>query len=146
MIELYDKRSGDVKGGCRCSPGDTPPTAFPTVVIPRDKMLRCSAFYGPGGNKECVRESGYNDYQWVTCASNSYLREKTNGSYVCTFGSYCPLNCMIELCDIQYGDVKRSCQCFPGDVPPRTFPTVVIPTAKCFNAVHFPGLVDTKNA
>ena len=121
MVELYDKHSGDVKGICQCSPGDTPPRTLPTAAINSEKMLQCSADSGPGGHKECVKESGYNDYQWVTCASDSYVREKSSGSYRCLIGSYCRFTCMTEVYHRSSGDVKGICQCSPGDIPPTAF-------------------------
>ena len=126
MVELYDKRSGDVKGICQCSPGDTPPRTLPTAAIIREKMLQCSPYSGPGGRRECIKESGYNDYQWVTCASDSYVRERSNGNYQCLDESYCTFSCMVELYDKRSGDVKGICQCSPGDTPPRTLPTAAI--------------------
>ena len=82
----------------------------------------CYAYTGPDGrSKECKKESGYNDYQWVTCGSNSYVRRHTNGRYQCLFGSYCTLNCMIEVYGKSSGNVKGSCRCRPGDIPPDVF-------------------------
>ena len=130
MIEVYGKSSGDVKGICQCSPGeipprtlltDIPPRTLPTTAIIREKMLQCSAFSGPGGHKECIKESEFDDYQWVTCASDSYVREKSSGSYRCLIGSYCRFTCMTEVYHRSSGDVKGICQCSPGDTPPTTF-------------------------
>ena len=115
MLEVYSKESGDVTGSCRCSPGDTPPSAFPTVVT----RTKCDAFFGPDGSKECKKVSGYDDYQCVTCASDSYVKEKSNNRYHCLFGLYCLFNCMIELYDKSSGDVNENCRCSPGDSPPE---------------------------
>ena len=120
MLEVYGKESGDVTGSCKCSPGDTPPSAFPTVVT----RTKCTAFFGPGGSKECKKVSGYDDYQWVTCASDSYVKEKSDNKYHCLIGLYCLFNCMIELYGKSSGKVYDNCRCSPGDTPPRIFPTL----------------------
>ena len=83
---------------------------------------KCYAFSGPSGeSKECRKMSGYNDYQWVRCASNLYVKEKSNRRYKCMFGLYCTFNCMVELFDKHHGDVYDSCRCTPGAPPPRTY-------------------------
>ena len=113
MIEYYGKHSGDVKGICKCGLSRNTTTT-------KDE-LECDPYLGAGGRKNCIKEPEYNDYQWVTCASSSYVREKSNGKYRCRRGSYCSFHCMVELYDKQSGDAYDSCRCYPGDPPPRTY-------------------------
>ena len=45
----------------------------------------CDAFSGPDGARLCVKVDGYDDYQWVTCRTDDYLRTTSGGRHRCLF-------------------------------------------------------------
>ena len=79
------------------------------------EAAQCYAFLGPDGARQCVKQSGYNDYQWITCRRDSYVRQKTNHKYGCLNPShfYCLFPCMLEVYGNSGGSVYGSCRCSP---------------------------------
>ena len=111
MKEKYGESGGEIKSQCQC----LTPKKITTVATTLKPLCKT-------GSKECRKRARYNDYQWVTCASDSYVNRKTNGKYYCPLGyEYCNFNCMIEVYDKHSGDVTGGCRCSPGDLPPETF-------------------------
>ncbi len=73
----------------------------------------CSPYTGPSGAKQCIKLSSYNDYQWATCHTDSYIKVKTGGSHHCAnrFNTYCLYQCMLDKYGKSFGDVYSSCRC-----------------------------------
>lgn len=81
---------------------------------------RCDPDDGPSGVYDCVPLKGYDLPQYATCLTNSYAEMKTNYRYACEenlFGirpTYCWYQCMVELHDMDNGQVYNDCACTPG--------------------------------
>lgn len=75
----------------------------------------CDSSTGPSGVIECVKLSNpyYNDYQWATCLTNAYIKEKTKNKFQCVYSSatYCWYQCMVEFHEISSGSVYDDCKC-----------------------------------
>ncbi|XP_063401949.1 uncharacterized protein LOC134686203 [Mytilus trossulus] len=77
----------------------------------------CDRDTGPSGVTECFQSTTYyNAYQWGTCLTDVYIKEKTKGKYQCSDRSrtYCYYQCMIELHDVESGSVYDDCKCENG--------------------------------
>ena len=98
----------------------------------------CDADNGPDGARQCVKLSGYNDYQWLTCRTNSYIKLKTNGKHYCTDQSrtYCRYQCMLDKYEESSGDVYSSCQCSGSQKVTYSFAYVVLLAAVSFLLVR----------
>ena len=85
--------------------------------ISNTEAATCSPFQGPSGARECVRFSGYNDYQWATCQTDSYIKSTTGNRHSCRNQNhiYCWYQCMIGTYGTDSGDVLSSCRCTPGE-------------------------------
>ncbi|XP_068695635.1 uncharacterized protein [Montipora foliosa] len=84
---------------------------------------RCHRLFGPSGGTACLELNG--QYQWVTCAKDSYVERQSGHKLTCSnFQTYlyCWYQCMSEVSDQSYGDVKRSCKCTPGEKIWRPLP------------------------
>ena len=111
MVEKYGITSGVVNDTCRCSPSSPASTGSP------GKMGQCNAYRGPNGARQCIKISGYTDYQWATCRRDSYLKSTSGGKHHCLNRSstYCLYQCMLEKYDESSGEVLSSCRCTPTD-------------------------------
>jgi hypothetical protein len=98
----------------------------------------CDADNGPDGARQCVKLSGYMDYQWLTCRTNSYIKLKTNGKHYCTDQSrtYCRYQCMLDKYEESSGDVYSSCQCSGSQKVTYSFAYVVLLAAVSFLLVR----------
>ena len=116
MVEMYDRSSGDVFSSCRCTPVPTSSPSPPVPTISPGKTNQCHAYSGPNGARQCVKISGYTDYQWATCRTDSYLKATSGGRYNCRnpLHTYCLYQCMVEMYGQSSGDVLSSCRCTPG--------------------------------
>ena len=92
------------------------------------KAAKCDSVSGPSGAKQCARVRGYNDYQWVTCRTDLYIKLKTSGRYRCKnqFATYCRYHCMVDKYGKRSGDVYGSCQCSGSQKATYTFAFVVL--------------------
>ena len=117
MVEMYDRSSGDVFSSCRCTPVPTSSPSPPVPTISPGKTNQCHAYSGPNGARQCVKISGYTDYQWATCRTDSYLKATSGGRYNCRnpLHTYCLYQCMVEMYGQSSGDVLSSCRCTPGE-------------------------------
>ena len=96
-----------------------------TTFYTYNVAAQCNSFCGPSCGK-CLKLSGYNDYQWMTCRRNSFIRKISNNQHSCSpsLHIYCYYQCMLEVYGKESGNVTGSCQCSP----PSAFPTVVTRT------------------
>ena len=82
----------------------------------------CDPFSGPRGGRHCVKLQGYNDYQWMTCRSNIYIKLISRNKHQCAFSfvTYCYYQCMLEKYGKESGAVTGSCRCSsgPNSTPP----------------------------
>jgi hypothetical protein len=110
--------------------GNVKSTVKPKVV--------CDADNGPDGARQCFKLSGYMDYQWITCRTNSYIKLKTNGKHSCTDQSrtYCFYQCMLDKYEESSGDVYGSCQCSGSQKVTYSFAYVVLLAAVSFLLVR----------
>lgn len=91
----------------------------------------CNWLFGPAGPVTCIKISGYLDYQWATCLTNRYIKQKSNGNHECrsSVASYCYYQCMVEVYSKNDGFVYPKCRCDPKG---RQVSTPTLP-AKCFS-------------
>ena len=85
----------------------------------------CNRYYGPPGTTRCIRLIGYlNQYQWATCLTNSYIKQKSGHRHSCVDSSatYCWYQCMVEVYHQNYGFVRSGCKCTPGEVIGSSLP------------------------
>jgi hypothetical protein len=98
-----------------------------TCYIRYTEAAECDAFSGPSGARQCAKQLGYNyDYQWATCRTNSYIKQKTKGKYECRDQSrtYCLYPCMLDTYGKTSGDVYSSCRCSPNTASQRAMYSV----------------------
>ncbi len=98
-----------------------------TCYIYNTKAAQCDPFTGPSGARQCVKISGYNDYQWATCRTDSYIRAKTLGIHLCQniVDTYCLYQCMVAMYGANGGDVYGSCRCSPNSASQKEKYTLV---------------------
>ena len=85
--------------------------------------LSCNPNSGPSGITECVELLYYNDYQWATCLTDAYIKQKSNGKYLCdNSGTYCWFQCMMETYSSLGPNIIGKCSCKPGDSPTNLAP------------------------
>ena len=80
------------------------------------EAVRCDPSFGPSGGRFCVKLTGYYDYQWATCRSDSYIKSTTGFRHQCahTLYSYCLYQCMLNQYEKSSGSVYSSCRCDPN--------------------------------
>ena len=115
MLKKYGKGEGEVNGTCKCSTERSSTTIYPlNTTQPTPFLGTCNRFTGPSGASQCVKLSGYNDYQWLTCRENLYIQHNSAGKYRCRNDvKYCRYSCMLEVHGKAIGDVNSTCQCSP---------------------------------
>jgi hypothetical protein len=102
-----------------------------TCYISYTEAAQCHPFSGPSGATQCVRLKGYNDYQWATCRTDSYIKQKTNNRHYCSIKlhTYCLYQCMLDKYELDRGDVYSRCRCSPNSASQKeiyTFAHVVL--------------------
>ena len=81
-------------------------------MIGNIKAEVCNRYTGPDGAKICIKLANYNDLQWATCRTDTYLTLKSGGSHGCQdSATYCYYQCMLEKHHAESGDVLGSCRC-----------------------------------
>ena len=70
--------------------------------------------------------SYFNQYQWATCLTNSYIKQKSGHRHRCVhpLATYCWYQCMVEVHSINSGFVTRDCSCRPGITLTGSLPSV----------------------
>ena len=83
--------------------------------INNTEAATCSPYTGPNGARQCVKISGFTDYQWATCRTDSYLKLTSGGTHHCRnqYHTYCLYQCMLEKYSRNSGLVYSSCRCTP---------------------------------
>ena len=94
----------------------------------KPKADECDAENGPDGARQCVKLQGYDDYQWATCRTDSYIKQTTNGKHYCRnpLHTYCLYQCMLDKYEESSGDVYGRCQCSGSQKATYTFAFVVL--------------------
>lgn len=86
---------------------------------------QCNRNYGPAGVIGCIRLPRYkNQYQWATCLTDTYIKQKSRHKYECAdrTAAYCWHQCMIEFHDKNFGPVTQDCSCKDaGSTTPKPF-------------------------
>ena len=132
MLEVHGKTSGDVNSTCQCSSQPKVTTRKPqpkvTTRKPSPFIGECDSFAGPSGARQCVKLQGYNQKQWVTCRTDSYIREKSNNKHKCkdVFAKYCTYHCMLEEFGKSEGDVSGICRCSASQMAIYSFAYLVV--------------------
>ena len=79
---------------------------------------------------ECIQLRSYNnEYQWGTCVTDAYMKQKSNQNHHCIdrTATYCWYQCMLEVHNKEYGSVtSASCSCTPSN--PTSYPNTLTPT------------------
>ena len=88
-----------------------------SIQIVDAEVTSCDETSGPSGVTECVLISNhYNDYQWATCLTDVYIRQRSAGNYRCERSTtYCWFQCMLEIYKSMGPRVTGKCSCKPGD-------------------------------
>ena len=79
-------------------------------------VSQCDPYTGPSGTTECIKIAAYYyQYQWATCLTNSYIKQKSGHRHECVNPSatYCWYQCMVEVYSLNSGLVRSSCSCTP---------------------------------
>lgn len=98
-------------------------------VVELGLAAQCNKWFGPAGGVECIQISRYNnEYQWATCLTDAYIRQKSNQKHVCTdpTATYCWYQCMLEENNKENGPVTSDCSCSASN--PTTYPNTLTPT------------------
>ena len=98
-------------------------------VIELGWASQCDKWSGPAGTVECVQLRSYNnEYQWGTCVTDTYVKQKSNQKHHCIdrTATYCWYQCMLEVHNKDYGSVTRNCSCTPSN--PTSYPNTLTPT------------------
>jgi hypothetical protein len=97
-----------------------------TCYISYTEAAECDASSGPNGARQCIKAFAYDDYQWATCRTNSYIKLMTNGRDYCNDQSrtYCLYQCMLDKFGKVSGDVYSSCWCSPNTASQRAMYSV----------------------
>lgn len=70
------------------------------------------------GKAECIRVGRYSGWQWSTCVSDLYIRQKSKGRHGCEGEkTRCVYQCMLEIHDLNSGEVRSPCTCSSTDQP-----------------------------
>ena len=85
---------------------------------------QCNPLTGPAGTTACVQLVGYTNYQWATCVSNNYIKEKSSHRHACVLPGaiYCWYQCMVEVHSVSNGLVTKDCSCTPGRILTSSLP------------------------
>jgi hypothetical protein len=109
-------------------PSKFAPNANPTVAVSlvalvildlslfcmAGSVYDCDPDVGPAGVNQCVLlNPNYNNYQWATCLTNSYIQRISGGLYECEnkLATYCWYQCMLETYGSEGPQVSGVCLC-----------------------------------
>ena len=84
------------------------------------------------GGTECVLLTPYyTEYQWATCLTDDYIRERSSERHYCRNSAVrCWYQCQLEINGLDSGDVYTNCRCSPGDSRPTSPPDL---DPECFS-------------
>ena len=108
------------------------------LVVELGWAAQCDKWSGPAGTVECVQLRSYNnEYQWGTCVTDAYMKQKSNQKHQCIdrTATSCWYQCMLEVHNKNYGSVTSDCSCTlsnPTSYPNTLPPTTLLPP-ECFS-------------
>ncbi|CAH3139946.1 unnamed protein product [Pocillopora meandrina] len=108
---------------------DKPLTFILLLVVELGWAAKCDKRYGPAGTVDCIQSRSYNnEYQWATCLTDAYIKQKNNQKPGCEdrFATYCWYECMLEVHSKDAGSVTNDCSCTPSN--PTSYPNTLTPT------------------
>ena len=82
-------------------------TSMLLLVVELGWAAQCNKWYGPAGTVECIQTHRYNnEYQWGTCLTDAYIKQKSKQKHHCTdrAATYCWHQCMLEVHSKEDGD------------------------------------------
>ena len=87
------------------------------LFVQHGSAVQCDKDSGPSGATGCIQMSRYNNqYQWATCLTNTYIKQKSGHKKECIDNSwiYCWYECMLEVYNQDNGPVTKDCSCNPS--------------------------------
>ena len=102
------------------------------------RATTCDRDNGPAGVTECIQISRYNnEYQWATCLTNAYIKQKSSHEHQCEdrTRTYCWYQCMLEVHAKNSGPVSDDCSCQLSNTTPKPYtgvPTTSLPL-ECYS-------------
>ena len=99
------------------------------LVVELEWAAECDKWSGPAGTVECIQIRRYNnEYQWATCLTDAYIKQKSNQKHLCLdrTATYCWYQCMLEEYNKEVGSVTGDCSCNPSN--PTSYPNTLTPT------------------
>lgn len=102
------------------------------------RATTCDRNNGPSGVTECIQISRYNnEYQWATCLTNAYIKQKSSHEHQCEdrTRTYCWYQCMLEVHAKNSGPVSDDCSCQLSNTTPKPYtgvPTTSLPL-ECYS-------------
>ena len=109
-----------------------------TFMVRSGWATQCNKYLGPPGPIECIQIQRYNNqYQWATCLSDAYIKQKSGHEHLCRDRSrlYCWYQCMLEVHSKNDGPVTKDCSCEPGSPSSNPYtgnPTTPLPP-ECYS-------------
>ena len=99
------------------------------LVVGLGWAAQCNKWSGPPGTVECIQLRRYNnEYQWGTCVTDAYMKQKSNKKHQCIdrTATYCWYQCMLEVHNKNDGSVTSDCSCNSSN--PTSYPNTLTPT------------------
>ena len=103
------------------------------VFMASTGTMGCDPVTGPAGLTQCFLDRlHYSKYQYGTCVTDAYIRQRSGGHYGCRdiTVTYCYYPCMIEKFGIDQGPVYEDCLC---DISVQLQQQSVILPASCYS-------------
>ena len=91
------------------------------VLVPKLSLQQQCGSLSDLGQTECVLLTPYyNEYQWATCLTESYIMRVSDERHQCrsSLVTQCWYQCMLEIYGAEEGSVNAGCRCVPGEVLP----------------------------
>jgi len=101
------------------------------LLLRRSVQQQCSTT-SDLGTAECVLLTPhYTQYQWATCLTEDYIMRASDNAHQCRSDqvTQCYYQCMIEIYNVDSGQVYGDCICSPGQE--LTTPTILRP--ECYS-------------
>ena len=105
------------------------------LVVELGWAAQCNKWSGPAGTVECIQLRSYNnEYQWGTCVTDTYMKQKSNQKHQCIdrAATYCWYQCMLEVHNKNYGLVTSDCSCTPSNPTSHPNITTLLPP-ECYS-------------
>ena len=105
------------------------------LVVELGWAAQCNKWSGPAGTVECIQLRSYNnEYQWGTCVTDTYMKQKSNQKHQCIdrAATYCWYQCMLEVHNKDYGLVTSDCSCTPSNPTSHPNITTLLPP-ECYS-------------